>query len=56
MLSNSKSELMKVIRNREKYDDYARIINMKLNRLRNKLIVYFLIVFILETFFLYYVT
>ena len=56
MLSNSKSELMKVIREKCKYNNYVRIINVKLNKLRKKLIVYFILVFLLESFFLYYVT
>ena len=56
MLSNSKSELTKVIRERWKYKNYINIINLKLNKLRKKLVVYFIFVFVLETFFLYYVT
>ena len=56
MLSNSKSELMKVIRNHEKYKNYINIINIKLKKLRIKLIVYFILVFLLDSFFLYYVT
>ena len=56
MLSNSKSELMKVIKDKEKYKNYARIINVKLNKLRKKLIIYYILVFLLGSFFLYYVT
>ena len=56
MLSNSKSELMRIIRERKKFNNYIMIINIKLNKLRRKLTVYFILVFILETFFLYYVT
>ena len=56
MLSNSKSELMKVIKDKEKYKNYSRIINVKLNKLGKKLIIYYILVFLLESFFLYYVT
>ena len=56
MLSNSQSELKKVIREKGKSDNYIKIINIKLNKLWKKLIVYFILVFLLETFFLYYVT
>ena len=56
MLSNSKSELTKVIQQKAKYNNYIMIINNKLVKLRNKLIIYFILVFLLETFFLYYVT
>ena len=56
MLSNSKSELTKVIQQKAKYNNYMMIINNKLAKLRNKLIIYFILVFLLETFFLYYVT
>ena len=56
MLSNSKSELQKVIK--EKYNDknYKIMINIKLKKLRNKLIIYFIIVYLLGIFFWYYVT
>ena len=56
MLSNSKSELTRVVRRRKRYNNYLNIINIKLSKLRKKLIVYFLLVFLLEVFFLYYVT
>ena len=56
MLSNSQSELKKVIREKGKYKNYVSIINIKLKKLRKKLIVYFILVFLLELFFLYYVT
>ena len=56
MLSNSKSELAKVIKEKEKYNNYVDIINIKITKLRIKLIVYFILLFLLEIFFLYYVT
>ena len=56
MLSSSKSELMKVIRRNDKFSNYSRIINIKLKKLGKKIIIYFILVFLLESFFLYYVT
>ena len=55
MLSSSKTELMRVIKRRKQYKDYVNIINIKLTKLRKKLIAYFILVFSLESFFLYYV-
>ena len=56
MLSNSKRELTKTIKQKEKFNNFILIINRKLNKLRKKLFAYFILVFLLETFFLYYVT
>ena len=56
MLSNSKNELINVIRMRGTYNNFKNIIDMKLWKLRKKLIIYFIIIFLLEIFFLYYVT
>jgi len=56
MLSNSKSELTEVINNRRQYNNYLDIIDKKLSKLRKKLIVYFILVFLLNIFFSYYVT
>ena len=56
MLSNSKSQLMKVVRERKKFKNYVAIININLSKLRKKLAIYFIIVFMLDLFFLYYVT
>ena len=56
MLSNSKSELMKLIRERRKNKNYIFLINIKLRKLRNKLIIYFILVFVLDLLFLYYVS
>ena len=56
MLSSSKNELMRVIRRNRRFNNYTNIINIKLSKLRKKLIIYFILVFILESFFLYYVT
>ena len=54
MLSNSKTELSLVIR--KKRENINKLyINMILRKLRNKLIIYFILVFILGAFFLYYV-
>ena len=56
MLSNSQSELTKVIREKDKVKNYIEIINMKLSKLRKKLIIYFILIFLLGSFFFYYVT
>ena len=56
MLSSCKNELMEIIRRNEKFDNYTNIINIKLAKLRKKLIIYFILIFLLESFFLYYVT
>ena len=56
MLSNSKGELIEVITKRRIYKDYLHLIKIKLDKLRRKLIIYFILVYILELFFLYFVT
>ena len=56
MLSNSKSELMQLVKNLKINIDYVIIIENKLRKLRNKLIAYYIIVFSLGLFFLYYAT
>ena len=55
MLSNSKNKLIFVIRKKRQHKHYLHIINTILKKLRNKLIIYFILVFILDTFFSYYV-
>ena len=56
MLSNSKSELMRIIIRQRKTRNYINLINIKLLKLRKKLIVYFTLIILLGIFFLYYVT
>ena len=56
MLSNSENELKKIIKEHSKNNDYIELINSKLRKLRNKLIIYFILVFLLGFFFLYYVS
>ena len=56
MLSNSKSELMKLIRENSKDKDYIHLINANLKKLKIKLIIYFILIFILGLLFLYYVS
>jgi len=56
MLSNSKGELMQIIIERNSYKNYLYLIKTKLNKLKRKLIIYFILVHILELFFLYFVT
>jgi len=56
MLSNSKSELIDTIKERKNKKEYLEQINAKLNKLRNKLIIYYSFLFLLGLFFLYYVS
>jgi hypothetical protein len=56
MLSNSKSELMQVIRENRKNNNYINLIDIKLKKLKRKLIIYFIFVFLLGLLFLYYVS
>ena len=56
ILSNSKSELIGLIKDNLKYKTYLYLIHIKLAKLRKKLIIYFILVFLLTLFFLYYVT
>ena len=55
ILSNSKSDLMYIIRQKSKNKNYIHLVNRKLKQLRNKLIIYFILVFLLGTMFLYYI-
>ena len=55
MLSSSKSELVQVIKDKAKYNNYVNIINSKLSKLRLKLIIYFILIYLLGSFFTYYV-
>jgi len=55
MLSTSKSELIKIIREKRNEKDYIQLINQKLKKLRIKLIIYFILVFLLGLCFFYYV-
>ena len=56
MLSNSKIELKKLIRARRHNKNYVFLIDIKLRKLRKKLIAYFVLVFSLGIFFLYCVS
>ena len=56
LLSSSKSELIKLIREKRNYPNYFHLIKMKLSKLCIKLIIYFILVFIFSLLFLYYVT
>jgi len=56
MLSNSKSELMRLIKEKRNYKYYVYLIHIKLTKLRKKLVAYFILVYIFSIFFLYYVT
>ena len=56
MLSNSKSELKQLIREKRQNKNYMNLINIKLRKLRIKLIIYFILVFSLGLLFLYCVS
>ena len=56
MLSNSKSELKQLIRDKRQQRNYIYLIDIKLKKLRRKLVVYFILVFSLGLLFLYYVS
>ena len=55
MFSNSKNELKKLIIEKGYNNNYRVLINIKLKKLRIKLIIYFILVFLLGAFFSYYV-
>ena len=56
ILSNSKNELLQIIRHRKKEALYIKLVNNKLKKLSFKLFAYFIILFLLGFFFLYYVS
>ena len=55
MLSSSKKQLLNIIKEREDKKEYLLAIEKELKKFRNKIIFYFIIVFILGLFFSYYV-
>ena len=56
MLSNSKKQLNKIIKEREDKNEYLKAIEKELQKLKKKIIFYFIIIFILGIFFVYYVS
>ena len=56
MLSSSKSELLKLLKHNNNMNSSVNMITIKLEKLQKKLIIYFILLFILQSFFLYYVT
>ena len=56
MLSTSKNELLRLIIEKLKYKYYINLIQVKLDKLRKKLIIYYIIVFIFSCVFFYYVS
>ena len=48
MLSSSKGELIQVIKNKRNYNNYVNIINNKLSKLSKKLIIYFILIFLIK--------
>ena len=55
MLSSSKKQLNKIIAERQDKKEYLAAVEKELKRFKNKIIWYFIIVFILSIFFEYYV-
>jgi len=51
IFSSSKNELMRIVKRNSQYYDYEKIVNTKLTKLKNKLIIYFIFVFLFELFF-----
>ena len=56
MLSSSKKQFLKIIKERTNKRDYLVSVNIELRKLRKKLIIYFIFIFTLGLFFLYYIT
>ena len=56
MLSSSKKQLNKIIKEREDKKEYLEAIEKELNKLKIKIVWYYIIVFILGIFFVYYVS
>ena len=54
MLSNSKKQLSKIINTKKNEQEFIEAIEIELNKLKKKLIAYYIIVFILGLFFNYY--
>jgi hypothetical protein len=54
MLSSSKTQLMRIIKERNNKQDYLNLMNRELKKLKYKLIIYFMCLFIFGLFFLYY--
>ena len=55
ILSNSETELIKLVREKRNDKNYCQLMNNTLKKLRNKLIAYFIIIFLLSLLFSYYV-
>ena len=56
LLSSSKGELMKLIKEKRTNQKYFHLIKLKLAKLSKKLIIYFILIYTFSIFFLYYVT
>ena len=56
MLSSSKKQLNKIIKEIEDKTEYLKAIETELNKFKKKILLYFIIVFILSLFFSYYVS
>ena len=56
MLSSSKNQLTKIIKERDGKKEYLYLMDKELRKLKYKLIIYFIVLFIFLIFFLYYVS
>ena len=56
MLTNNKNELVKLIKEKLRYKSYIDLVQLKLENLSKKLIIYFILLFLLTFSFLYYTT
>ena len=56
MLSSSKKELLKIIKERKNKKEYLELMEIELNKLRKKLIIYYIMVLILGLLFFYYIS
>ena len=56
MLSSSRGEFVKLIKQKRTFKNYFHLIQLKLSKLRKKLIIYFILVFLFALSFTYYVT
>ena len=56
MLSNSENEFRKLMKEKNSNKDYEKLVDDKLNKFRNKLIFYYILIFSLNILFIYFVS
>ena len=54
MLSSSKKQLLKIIKEKEDKNEYLKALEYELNKFKKKITIYFIIVLLLSIFFSYY--